>query len=100
MARGIRRLSKKVTRSSMSFKDDPPVDTMTGFFVFAIFSIRIQSLQSELAIFKIGIPNSQHRSTELSSKGVAMGMQLAARIAFTSWEKSSASSLVSIVFLI
>ena len=38
----------------MSLSEEPPVETITGFFVFAIFSIRIQSLQSELAILRIG----------------------------------------------
>ena len=59
-------------------------ETMAGFFAFAIFSIRIQSLQSELAILRMGIPSSQQKSTELSSNGVAIGMQPAARMACTS----------------
>src|SRR5579862_1204817 len=99
MARGIWRFEKNVTRSSMSFMDEPPVETITGFFVFAIFSIRIQSLQSELAIFRIGMPSSQQTSTELSSNGVAIGMQLASRTAFTRAANSSGLRRVSIVFL-
>src|ERR1700753_4059762 len=77
------RLAKEVIISSMSLSDDPPVDTMTGFFVFAIFSINIQSFRSELAILIIGMPSSTHRSTERSSKGVADGIQPALRIALT-----------------
>ena len=69
------RLLKKVTRSSVSFSDDPPSEAMTGSLVLAIFSIRTQSLMSELAILMILTPNSTHRSTEASSKGVAAGMQ-------------------------
>ena len=34
--------------------DEPPVETITGFLVLAIFSIRIQSFISELAILMIG----------------------------------------------
>ena len=83
----------------MSFSEDPPVETMTGFLVFAIFSIRIQSLQSELAILRMGMPNSQQKSTELSSNGVAIGIQLPSRIAFTMAAKSSGVRRVSMVFL-
>ena len=43
IANGIFRLSKNFTRSSISLRDDPPVDAITGFFVFAIFSIKNQS---------------------------------------------------------
>src|ERR1700730_4932797 len=89
MANGICRLSKNVTRSSRSLRDEPPVETITGFFVFAIFSIRTQSLQSELATLRMEMPSSQQKSTELSSNGVAMGMQLASRMAWTSLAKSS-----------
>ena len=59
----------------MSFSEDPPVETITGWRAVAIFSISIQSLRSELAILMIGMPSSTHRSTDASSKGVAMGTQ-------------------------
>ena len=48
----------------MSLREEPPVETITGFLVLAIFSIRIQSLQSELAILRMGMPSSQQKSTE------------------------------------
>ena len=51
------------------------MDTMTGLRVLAIFSMRIQSLRSELAILMISTPSSSHRSTEASSKGVDMHTQ-------------------------
>ena len=51
------------------FERGPPVETMTGFLVFAIFSIRTQSFKSELAILIIGIPRFEQRSTDRSSKG-------------------------------
>ena len=59
----------------MSFNEEPPVEAMTGFFVLAIFSIKIQSLISELASFMISIPSSVHKSTDLSSNGVAIGIR-------------------------
>ena len=43
----------------------------------------IQSLRSELAILMMGMPSSTQRSTERSSKGVAVGMQPALRMALT-----------------
>src|SRR6266478_6061323 len=64
----LRRL-KNVTTSSRSRRDEPPVEMMTGLWVVAIFSIRNQSLMSELAILMIWTPNSAHLSTEVSSKG-------------------------------
>src|SRR5512135_195868 len=66
--------SKNVTRSSMSFSGEPPVDTIAGFLVLAMVSISGQSLMSELAILIIGRPSSTQRATDASSKGVAMGM--------------------------
>ena len=48
------RFSKKVTRSSRSLSDVPPVEQMTGLRVLAIFSIRNQSLTSELASLMMG----------------------------------------------
>ena len=59
----------------MSFTDAPPVETMTGLRVLAIFSIRTQSFMSELAILMISMPSSTHRSTDASSNGVAIRMQ-------------------------
>ena len=56
----------------MSFSEEPPVETITGFFVLAIFSISSQSFRSELAILRIWMPSSQQRSTDFSSNGVAM----------------------------
>ena len=44
-----------------------------AFSLCAIFSISSQSFRSELAILRIGMPSSQHRSTEFSSNGVAIG---------------------------
>ena len=62
----------------------PPVETMTGLRVVAIFSISNQSLRSELAILMICTPSSWHRSTEASSNGEAMVTQPALRVASTS----------------
>ena len=84
MASGMLRFSKNVTRSSRSLSEQPPVDTMTGFRVVAIFSMRTQSLPSELAILMIWTPSSWHRSTEASSNGEAMVTQPALRVASTS----------------
>src|ERR1700735_4568950 len=99
MPRGIFRFAKKVTTSSTSLRDDPPVETTTGFFVLAIFSIRTQSFKSELASLMIGIPSSTQRSTERSSKGVAVAVNPAWRIARTRVARSSSLSRVSSVFL-
>ena len=84
MASGMLRFSKNVTRSSRSFSEEPPVETMTGLRGVAIFSISTQSLTSELAILMIWMPSSTQRSTDASSNGVAIGMQPALRIASTS----------------
>jgi hypothetical protein len=73
MASGMPRRLKNFTRSSISFRDDPPVETMTGFLVVAIFSIRIQSLMSELAILMSSTPSSTQSSTETSSNGGGHG---------------------------
>ncbi len=67
----------------MSLSELPPVETMTGLRVVAIFSISIQSFRSELAILMIWTPSSWHRSTEASSNGVAIVMQPALRMAST-----------------
>ena len=77
------RCSKKVTKSSISFKEDPPVETMTGLRVVAIFSIKIQSFKSEEAILISCTPNLTHMSTDFSSKGVAMVRQLFLRTVST-----------------
>ena len=77
------RLAKNVTMSSMSLSDDPPVETITGFLVLAIFSSSSQSFRSELATFKMGSPSSTHRSTERSSNGVAVAMHPPCRMALT-----------------
>ena len=66
---------KKDTISSKSFSLAPPEETITGLRIDAIFSINGQSFMSELAIFIIGISNSTQRSTDSSSKGVAIGIQ-------------------------
>ena len=42
-------VAENFTRSSTSFSDDPPVETMTGLRVLAMRSSRNQSLMSELA---------------------------------------------------
>ncbi len=84
MASGMPRRPKKATMSSRSRSDEPPVEMTTGFFVVAIFSIRNQSLMSELAILRICTPNSTHLSTETSSKGVAMVIRPHFRVARTS----------------
>ena len=73
----------------MSLSDEPPVETMTGLRVLAIFSIRIQSLMSELAILMIGSSSSTQRSTDASSNGVAIGMQPLWRMAFDQRRVSS-----------
>ena len=79
----------------MLFKDAPPVDKITGFFVLAIFCSKNQSLISELATLIISIPSSTHHSTALSSKAVAMGIQPDFRIALI---KIACSSFLSCVF--
>ena len=97
MAMGMLRCSKKVTMSSVSFSDSPASDTMTGFLVDAIFSRRTQSLESALATLMMGRSSRWIRSTEASSKGVAMGMQFCLRIASTRTAYSSSDILVSMV---
>src|SRR5215218_4165819 len=67
IANGMWRFSKKVTIASMLRIDAPPVETMTGFRVFAIFSSNDQSVMSELAILMISMPRSSQRSTDASS---------------------------------
>ena len=58
--------------SSIDFSSEPPVENdAPACRVVAIFSIRNQSLMSELAILMMSTPNSTHRSTEASSNGVA-----------------------------
>ena len=69
-------------------------DSITGLFVFAILSIRIQSLRSELAIFRIGISSCSHRSTEASSNAVAIGIQPACRMALAKTAKGSLTCFV------
>ena len=83
IASGMLRFVKKVTRSSMSFSEHPPVETITGRRTLAIFSSRYQSFRSELATLSTGMPSSTHRSTDDSSKAVAIGMQPPWRIAWT-----------------
>jgi hypothetical protein len=58
--------SEESDRSSRSLRDDRPSKTMTGL-VRAIFSIRSQSLRSELAILMMGMPSLQQKLTERSS---------------------------------
>src|SRR3954470_10276343 len=100
MAIGMFLLLKNLTKSSMSLMEAPPVDTITGLLVEAIFSIKGQSFKSELAILIIGKSNSSQRSTDASSKGVAIGIQPLSLIAFTSVLYCSFVILVSSVFFI
>ena len=93
------RFSQKVTRSSRSLSDVPPVEQSIGLRVFAIFSISSQSLTSELASLISGNPSSMQKSTDFSSNGVAIGMQPAFLIASVSAMKLSRDMAVSIVFL-
>src|SRR3990167_11025660 len=64
IAIGIFLFSKNFIKSSISFSDEPPVEAITGFFVFAILSKRIQSLISALAILIIGRSNFSHKYTD------------------------------------
>src|SRR3954469_23751143 len=100
MAIGIFLLLKNFTKSSMSLMDAPPVDTITGLLVEAIFSIKGQSFKSELAILIMGRSNSSQRSTDASSNGVAIGIQPLSLIAFTRVLYWSFDIFVSRVFLI
>jgi len=68
--------------------------------VLEIFSIKGQSLESELAIFIIGKSKYSHKSTESSSKGVAIGIQPTFFISLTKTPKLSLFSLVTCVFFI
>src|ERR1700690_1821303 len=92
---GMFLFSKNVTMSSMSLSDMPPMETMTGFFAFAILSMSIQSLQPELAILMNGISKYSMRSTDFSSNGVVIGMQFDFLIASTSNAYSSSVKRVS-----
>ena len=75
IAIGIFLLSKKATKSSISFKDIPPKDTITGFWNDAILFNKIQSLLSALATFIIGRFKLSQKSTDDSSNGVAIGIK-------------------------
>jgi len=94
MASGILRCSKNKTMLSISLRDVPPVETITGLRAFAIFSSKGQSVTSELATLMISIPNSTHSSTWFSSNGVATRTQLARRTPSTSAAVSSTAQNV------
>ncbi len=62
------------------------------------FSSSGQSLRSELATLMIGKSNETQRSTDDSSNGVAIGMQLSDRISCTIRAKPSRDIRVASVF--